>query len=547
MKRPNQFTFAKFPSVGMQRSAFDMPFTYKTTLDAGYLVPCFQPIEILPGDTLNLRLSSFSRLATLIAPYMDNLFMDYFFFFVPNRLVWDDWEEFICADINGPTGTIPQIKTGAAGSFAVGSLADYFGLPTGVNNLSVSALPFRCYNLIFNEWFKREDLVTDSVINTGSTDEDWSDGDYVLRRRSKRPDYFVSSNLWPQKGPGVELPLGDSAPVVGNGNALGLTDGTNNYGLRSVYSNATGSVYGGSSAMVGKAVGTSSTSGDATANLATGVSNDPSKSGLIADLSQATAATINSLRQAFQIQRLFERDALAGNGRYVEVLRSHFNVVSPDARLQRPEYLGGGHIPINVHTVVQNSSTDSTSPQGNLAGFGVGAAVDVGFTKSFVEHGYVIGLMCVRGEQTYQYGIDRQWSRKGRFDFYWPVLAHLGEQAVLNKEIYAQGESVVDSDGNIVDDQPFGYQERWAELRYGASKITGKLRSSAAGSLDVWHLAQKWTSLPVLGETFIGENPPIDRVIAVQNEPQFIYDSVIRARFVRPLPMYSVPGLVDHF
>ena len=363
MKRPNQFTFAKFPSVGMQRSAFDMPFTYKTTLDAGYLVPCFQPIEILPGDTLNLRLSSFSRLATLIAPYMDNLFMDYFFFFVPNRLVWDDWEEFICADINGPTGTIPQIKTGAAGSFAVGSLADYFGLPTGVNNLSVSALPFRCYNLIFNEWFKREDLVTDSVINTGSTDEDWSDGDYVLRRRSKRPDYFVSSNLWPQKGPGVELPLGDSAPVVGNGNALGLTDGTNNYGLRSVYSNATGSVYGGSSAMVGKAVGTSSTSGDAISNLATGVSNDPSKSGLIADLSQATAATINSLRQAFQIQRLFERDALAGNGRYVEVLRSHFNVVSPDARLQRPEYLGGGHIPINVHTVVQNSSTDSTSDQ----------------------------------------------------------------------------------------------------------------------------------------------------------------------------------------
>lgn len=535
MKRPSQHTFARFPSVGMQRSAFDMPFTYKTTLDAGYLVPCFQPIEILPGDTLNLRLTSFSRLATLITPYMDNLFMDYFFFFVPNRLVWDDWEEFICADINGPQGLVPQVQVGANDSFAVGSLADYFGLPTGVANLSVSALPFRAYNLIFNEWFRREDLMASAVENSGSSDETWSDGDYVVRRRCKRPDYFVSSNLWPQKGPGVELPLGDTAPVIGNGKAL-------------TFANVGSTV---TESGVPLTVGASGLSYSGTAVSAIrqplGFETDADKSGLVADLSEATAATINSLRQAFQIQRLFERDALAGNGRYVEVLRSHFNVVSPDARLQRPEYLGGGHIPINVHTVVQNSSTDSTSPQGNLAGFGVGAASGVGFTKSFVEHGYVIGLMCVRGEQTYQYGIDRQWSRKGRFDFYWPVLAHLGEQAILNKEIYAQGSGVLDTDGNIVDDLPFAYQERWAELRYGASKITGKLRSAASGSLDVWHLAQKWTSLPVLGETFVQEDPPVARVIAVQNEPQFIYDSVIRARFVRPLPMYSVPGLVDHF
>lgn len=541
MKRPNQYSFARFPSVGMQRSAFDMPFTYKTTLDAGYLVPCFQPIEILPGDTLNLRLTSFTRLATLITPYMDNLYMDYFFFFVPNRLVWDDWEEFICADVNGPSGTIPQVKTGSSGSFAVGSLADYFGLPTGVNNLSVSALPFRAYNLIFNEWFKREDLMTDAVINTGSSDETWSDGNYVLRRRSKRPDYFVSAALWPQKGPGVELPIGDTAPVVGSGllglKELAVPSGTVNTGNRILYnSSGTHTLAGGVPAAA-----------TITTGVGVGVDPDATKSGLVADLSQATAATINSLRQAFQIQRLFERDALAGNGRYVEVLRSHFNVVSPDARLQRPEYLGGGHLAVNVHTVAQTSDTSSTSPQGNLAGVGVGSAIDVGFTKSFVEHGYVIGLMCVRGEQTYQYGIDRQWSRKGRFDFYWPVLAHLGEQAVLNKEIFAQGDSVVDSDGNIVDDQPFGYQERWAELRYGSSKITGKLRSAASGSLDVWHLAQKWTSLPVLGETFVQEDPPVNRVIAVQNEPQFIYDSVVRARFVRPLPMYSVPGLVDHF
>lgn len=260
----------------------------------------------------------------------------------------------------------------------------------------------------------------------------------------------------------------------------------------------------------GKNVGTALSGGAAAiSNASLGVTNDPDKSGLVADLSAASAATINSLREAFQIQRLYERDALAGNGRYVEVLRSHFNVISPDARLQRPEYLGGGHIPINVHTVVQNSSTDATSPQGNLSGFGVGAADGVGFSKSFVEHGYVISLMCVRADQTYQYGIDRMWSRLGRFDFYWPVLAHLGEQAILNKEIYAQGSSVVDSDGRVLDDLPFGYQERWAELRYGSSKITGKLRSNAPGSLDVWHLAQKFASLPVLGQTFVEENPPL--------------------------------------
>ena len=524
MKRPSQNHFAAVPSCTMQRSTFDQPFTYKTTLDAGYIVPCMQPIEILPGDTLNLGLTSFARLATLITPVMDNIRITYFFFFVPNRLLWDDWEEFICSDVNGPSGIVPQLKSGSAG-FGVGSLADYFGLPVGVGNLEVNVLPFRAYNLIFNEWFKREDLMTDAVINTGSSDEDWTDGDYVLRRRCKRADYFVQCNLWPQKGPGVELPLGDVAPISADG-ALTLqnSDGSQ---VRTFRGSDGNQVWFDSS-------------------LAATNTDLAYKSGLVADLSQATAATINSLRQAFQIQRLFERDALANNGRYVEVLMSHFGVRSPDARLQRPEYLGGGKVNVAVHTVPQNSSTNSTSPQGNLAGYGV-AAGQVGFSKSFVEHGYVIGLMCITSDQTYQQGIDRMWSRKGRFDYYWPVLAHLGEQAVLNKEIYAQGSTVLDADGNVVDDLPFGYQERWAELRYGMSKITGKLRSGVSGSLDVWHLAQQFTQLPVLGETFVQEDPPIGRVIAVPSEPQFVYDSVIRARFVRPLPMYSVPGLVDHF
>lgn len=539
MKRPSQNHFATVPSCNLQRSVFDQPFTYKTTLDAGFIVPCMQPIEILPGDTLNLSLTSFARLATLITPFMDNARITYFFFFVPNRLVWDDFEEFICADVNGPTGTVPQIKSGSAG-FAVGSLADYFGLPVNVGNIEVNALPFRAYNLIFNEWFKREDLVTDSVINTGSSDENWTDGDYTIRRRCKRADYFVQCNLWPQKGPGVELPLGQVAPVVGNGLAVGLTDGTLDVGSML---GASGLSY--STNAFGASVGSTVATGTTSTKVA-GLTTDPDKSGLVADLSQATAATINSLRTAFQLQRLYERDALANNGRYVEVLMSHFAVRSPDARLQRPEYLGGGKVNISVHTVTQTSSTNSVSPQANLAGYGV-AAGRVGFNKSFVEHGYVIGLMCITSDQTYQQGIDRMWSRKGRFDFYWPVLAHLGEQAVLNKEIFTQGSTVLDSDGNVVDEQPFGYQERWAEYRYGMSKITGKLRSGVSGSLDVWHLAQQFTSLPVLGETFVQENPPFDRVIAVQNEPQFIYDSVIRARFVRPLPAYSTPGWADHF
>lgn len=543
MKRPNYNHFAAVPNVGMQRSAFDQQFTYKTTLDAGYIIPCMQPIEILPGDTLNLRLTSFSRLATLITPVMDNIHMMYAFFFVPNRLVWDDFEEFICADVNGPSGTVPQIVAGSNG-FAVGSLADYFGLPVGVAGLSVSALPFRAYNLIFNEWWKREDLVSESPFYSGSNDESYDDGDYVLRRRSKRPDYFVSCNLWPQKGPGVELPLGAYAPVTGNGYGLGLTDGT--YTASPLTNNQ--AVLGADIRYSGFLVGATGIDfnhplGD---GKVLGVTTDPLKSGLICDLSHATAATINSLRQAFQIQRLYERDALAGNGRYVEVLRSHFQVISPDARLQRPEYLGGGTVPINIHTVVQNSQT-STTPQGTLTGYGVGAGSSIGFNKSFVEHGFVIGLMCIYADVTYQQGVDRFWSRKGRFDFYWPVLAHLGEQAVLNQEIFAQGPSVKDANNVVIDGKPFGYQERWAEYRYGVSKITGKLRSGVSGSLNVWHLAQQFTSLPVLGETFVSENPPIDRAIAVANEPQFIYDSVVRARFVRPMPMYSVPGLVDHF
>lgn len=546
MKSSSQYTFAQVPSVQIPRCSFNRSRSYKTTLDSGYLVPFFCE-EILPGDSLNSSVNAFMRLTTPVVPFMDNLYADFFFFFVPNRLVWENWEHFNGARDNPVTDysqdtnyLIPQLTPVSGSSFAVGGLADYFGIPTGVTQLSVNALPFRAYNLIWNEYFRDENLQNSATVDFGDSTVD--DTNYFLRRRGKRHDYFTSCYPWPQKGPGVEIPIGGSAPVIGNGMTLGLTAGsTSTYGMAA---DGSGGFCGYANAY-GTAPGTAPTGSYVTAKTV-GVTTDANKSGLVADLSQTAAATINSLREAFQLQRLYERDARGGT-RYIEILRSHFGVISPDARLQRPEYLGGGEMPIQIHTVAQTSGTvaGGLTPQGNLSAVGVGSG-HVGFQKSFVEHGYVIGMVSIRADLTYQNGLDRMWSRKTRFDFYWPALAHLGEQAVLNKEIYAQGDSVLDTAGNKVDDKVFGYQERWAEYRYGVSHITGELRSSYAQSLDVWHLAQKFNSLPVLGDTFIQENPPVARVLAVQNKPQFIFDSLIKCNHVRPLPCYSVPGLIDH-
>ncbi len=557
--------FSMVPKVDVPRSKFDRSCGYKTTFNSGYLVPFFVD-EVLPADTFSVNATIFSRLSTPIVPIMDNIFMDTFFFYVPNRLLWDNWQKFNGEQENPGDSTdylVPQVQA-PSGGFPVGSLADYFGIPTSVDGISVNALYFRAYNLIYNEWFRDENLQDSLPVPKTDGPDDWA-GNYtypgsklneyddgLLVRRGKRHDYFTSCLPWPQKGPGVELPLGGTAPVIATGiNTVkpiinedgstsylplttatkGFTQGTRYYlGSDNVISNGFLNVHGGdNSGTEGVHWGTFPSGG-------VGLTYNPGT--LAVDLSDATAATINSLRQAFQLQKFYEKDARGGT-RYTEILRSHFGVVSPDARLQRPEYLGGSSNRINIYPVQQNSSTDNTSPLGTLGAYGVCGSTGNGFTKSFVEHGIIIGLVNVRADLTYQQGIDKMFSRRNRVEYYWPSFAHLGEQAVLNKEIYATGTST--------DNDVFGYQERYAEYRYKSSKITGKFRSNDPQSLQVWHLSQYFTSAPKLNSTFIQDNPPIKRVLAVQNEPEFIFDSYIQNICIRPMPTYSVPGLVDHF
>ncbi|QCS37078.1 major capsid protein [Tortoise microvirus 50] len=548
MKSNMVHQFSQIPRVDIQRSSFSRNHGYKTTFDAGYLIPFFLD-EVLPGDTFNLSASIFARLATPITPIMDNIFIDTFFFFVPNRLLWDNWQRFNGEQDNPTDSTdylVPTVSSGADlddSLTGLNTLWDYFGLPH-VANLDVSALPFRAYNLIWNDWFRDENLQPSATVNNDLDAGDSLDY-YFIRRRGKRHDYFTSCLPWPQKGPGVMLPLGGVAPVVGTGDAIGVNSSSSTEAYR-LAANSSGTLF------ITPQQPNISYEDPAQAvytgldNVSIGVSTAGGSSGLVADLSDATAATINSLRQAFAIQRLYERDARGGT-RYTEILRSHFGVVSPDGRLQRPEYLGGSSQRLNVYPVQQTSSTDATTPQGNLAAYGVFSDSVHGFSRSFTEHGYIIGLINARADLNYQYGVNRMWTRQGRFDFYWPALANLGEQAVLNKEIYAQGSAVLSPSGEPWDDLVFGYQERFAEYRYKPSMITGLFRSSAPDSLDYWHLAQTFSGLPSLNSSFIQDNPPIDRVIAVPSEPHFLLDVFFKLNTVRPMPVYSVPGLIDHF
>lgn len=528
--------FSQIPRAQIQRSSFNRSHTYKTALDVNYLIP-FYCDEVLPGDTFNLNATLFGRLSTPVVPVLDNLYLDTFYFFVPTRLVWDNWQKFNGEQENPGDSTDYLVPTVACDGTS-GSIYDYFGIPYLEGNgaesgttIDVNSLPFRAYNLIWNEWFRDENL-QDSVDVPKGDGPDSAD-DFTLLKRGKRHDYFTSALPWPQKGPGVEIPLGTTAPVI-------FGDSYNNTTGAYVNSNVLGRH---AIALAGQSTNTIDGYDGLIDYKQTSItpSNFAYPNGitpLYADLSGATAATINTLRQAFQLQRLYERDARGGT-RYTEILRSHFGVISPDARLQRPEYLGGKSTRVSINPVQQTSATDNTSPQGNLAAFGVVSSSDGGFKKSFVEHGYIIGLVNLRADLNYQQGLNRMWSRQTRFDFYWPVLAHLGEQSILSKEIFA--------DGSEQDDDVFGYQERYAEYRYKPNMITGKMRSTDPQSLDVWHLAQKFSNRPVLNSEFISENVPIDRALAVQNEPDLLLDVFFKLSCVRPMPVYSVPGLVDHF
>lgn len=567
MNRNVESHFALNPTnLDISRSTFDRSHTLTTSWNVGDVVP-FYVDEVLPGDTFQVKTSKVVRLQTLMTPMFDNLYLDTYYYFVPNRLVWKHWKEFMGE--NTQTAWIPQTEyavpqiTAPAGGWNVGTIADYFGVPTGVPNLSVNALPFRAYALIMNEWFRDQNLVDPLVIpdddgnvqgvNTGDQIQDVAKGGLPFIA-AKYHDYFTSALPSPQKGPDVRIPTETAGlyPVVAtrqevsnrpvyDGYPVPMVNYYKDYDDSSKYSVIVRN-YSNQNDLENRVSSSFET--------ALGNYNAFSPSNLWAMAEGGLGATINQLRLAFQIQKLYERDARGGT-RYIELLKSHFGVTSPDARLQRPEYLGGNRVPINVMQVIQQSATEAEgTPQGNVAAMSVTTDVNNDFMHSFVEHGFVIGVMVARYDHTYQQGIERFWSRKGRFDYYWPVFANIGEQAILNKEIYAQGSAVTNpTSGNPYDEEVFGYQEAWADYRYKPNRVTGEMRSQYAQSLDSWHLADDYDSLPHLSADWIREDKnTVDRVLAVSSRlsNQLFGNIYIQNRATRAMPLYSVPGLIDH-
>lgn len=572
MNRNSNSRFAQAPQVDIQRSTFDRSSGHKTTFNAGKLVPIYVD-EVLPGDTFEMKTSTIIRGSTPIFPVMDNANLDIYFFFVPNRLVWDHWKEF-----NGENTTskweqtveysIPQmappLSTGTkpAAGWEKGTLADYMGIPTDVGpgasqtnpEYTVNHLPFRAYCLIWNEWFRDQNLQDPVLIDKGDSQTNGRhlipEGNSVtfehqaaleganLLPVNKYFDYFTGALPEPQKGPDVLLPLGSTAPVITMTKDIEEITSAN-AGMRFISE----SPIKAQQKMAINATGNGKGNGVLIETVANG---KPSEGNLIptnlyANLEKATSATINELRLAFQLQKLYERDARGGT-RYIEIIKSHFGVTSPDARLQRPEYLGGERIPINIDQVIQTSGTmEGTTPQGNTGAYSLTGNQGSYFKHSFVEHGYILGLACVRTEHTYQQGLEKIWNRKNRFDFYWPALANIGEQAILNKEIYLQA-------SKATNEEAFGYQEAWAEYRYKPSRVSSAFRGNV-GSLDAWHYADYYDALPKLSAEWVQETyKNVDRTLAVQStlEDQYIADFWFKCKCTRPMPIYSIPGLIDH-
>lgn len=564
MNRNVESHFSMMPNASISRSKMNRDSTVKTSFNVGSIVP-FYLDEVLPGDTFKVKTSKVIRMQPMVTAPMDNLYIDTYYFFVPNRLVWSHWKEFNgentqSAWIPQNTYAIPQV-TSPSGGWIQGTLADYFGLPIGVDDISVNALPFRAYALIMNEWFRDQNLMDPLNIPIGDATVAGSNGSTYVSDvakggmpypASRYHDYFSSALPAPQKGPDVTIPIASAAdmPVVTKAEYMTESDA-------------------GKVPLAGRIYGSSGTINTDNAGYNLGVSSHTLNKGrdvqaqsgytggsylfvpdnLYAKFSgNAVSASINQLRFAFQLQKLYEKDARGGT-RYTEIIRSHFGVVSPDARLQRPEYLGGNRVPVTITQVLQQSET-ATTPQGNVSGVSLTSDVNYDFTKSFTEHGYIIGLMVARYDHTYQQGIERLWSRMTRFDFYWPVFANIGEQAIKNKEIYAQGSSAVNpSSGVAYDDEVFGYQEAWSEYRYKPSKVTGQMRSAATGTLDSWHFADDYASMPYLSEGWMRESPDnIDRVMVVAHSvsDQMFADIYTKVETTRPLPVYSIPGLIDH-
>lgn len=542
--------FSSVPSIDIERSRFSKPYSHKTTFNAGQLVP-FYIEDALPASTYELSTAFACRMATPIFPVMDNCYLDFYYFFVPYRLLWEHWREFNGENRDGfwtqkTDYYVPHLTAGVGG-FRIGSLADHFGFPVGVPGISVSQFPFRAYALIWNEWFRNEN--TDNPTYFINSDTDLTSnlnmplygGDLLSVCREH--DYFSDALPQPQKSEPVTLPMTGNAPVV---TKTFQTDAADLGPGLSLYVPNAPSLTSGAHMLVGSYASSSKT---ASLNItstdqpvgATYYTAIPDN--LFADLSGVTAATINDLRMAFATQRYAERLAYGGS-RYTEQLNTFYGLTTQDSRLQRPEFLGSDRITINMTQVLQTSGTTDSSPQGNTAAFSLTTgARQAPITYSTQEHGIIMGLMCIRHNRTYQQGINREWSRRELFDFYQPTFAHLGNQPILNKEIYAVG-----SGGTGTDNGVFGYQEAWSEYRYKPSHVTGEMRSDAPASLDVWHYADNYDKLPTLSQSWMQEGRgEIERTLAVQNHDQFIADIAVNTLLTAPMPLYSVPGLLDHF